>query len=460
MSSALTVIGGGPAGLAAATAAAEAGVATTLIDENEQLGGQYLRQPRGERPAGPGDRSARTGAAAIAALHEAGAEPLLGATAYTAAPGRVEVETERSGRTLRGGIVLAGGAVERVVPLPGWTLPGVVTCGAAQAMLKMHGEPVGRRVLVAGSGPFLLPVAAALIRAGVRVEMVAEAQRLGRRAVTAASSSPAVLGEAAGHLWALTTARTRLRTGLGVTRIEQRDGGLRVELARFDRGGDFDRRQSESVDCDAVCLSDGFIPAVDLGQLAGAGLRFLPGSRTWAIEADDDTGETAAPLVWAAGACVGPWSGARLSRVAGEAVGLHAASQLQGKPAPAPPPEIRKWRSLSRRLDRAFPTRPAWYRKTEDDVIVCRCENVDAGTIRAAASVSPDVNAVKRMTRAGMGLCQGRTCQASVAELTAATTGAPIESVCRFSARSPNRPTMLSTLASGLQRRDSGAPGA
>lgn len=454
MSAGLTVVGGGPAGLAAATAAAEAGLATTLVDENERLGGQYLRQPRGPLAGREPGSATRQGAAAIAALNRSGAQPLLGATAYAAAPGRVEVEAGSEARGLRGPVLIATGAVERVVPLPGWTLPGVVTCGAAQALLKMHGEPVGRRVLLAGSGPFLLPVAAALIGAGVRVPAVLEAQRLGRRAVAALCSSPAVMREAAGHLWALASARTRLRSGWAVTAIEPGGSGLRVSIARLRPDGAPAAEPGETIECDAVCLSDGFLPAVDLGVLAGAGLRHLPGSRTWALAAAE--GGAAAEGVWAAGACVTPWAGAKLSRAAGEAAGRDAAARLLGRPTPAPAPEVGRAGRLARRLDLAFPTRPAWYERTADEVVVCRCENVDAGTIRAAAALAPDVNAVKRATRAGMGLCQGRTCGAAVCELTAATAGVPVESVGRFSAREPQRPTRLATLAGRARPKPAG----
>ncbi len=447
MTPALTVIGAGPAGLAAATAAGEAGVATTLIDENEYLGGQYYRQPRGAAQAGAAGRPARAGASAIAALQDAGVDSMPGATAYAAAAGRIEVDHRAGRRTLSSAVLLACGATERVVPVPGWTLPGVVTGGAAQALLKMHGEPVGQRVLVAGSGPFLLPVAAALIGAGAKVPAVVEAQRLGRRAVAAACSSPAVMREAAGHLWALTSARSRLRTGWGVVRIDQRARGLCVEVARLDHTGAQLPGKTDSVDCDALCLSDGFIPSVGLAQLAGATLRFLPGPRTWAVGTDSPSGATGAERIWAAGACVTPWSGATLSSASGELAGRAAAAELGGSPSQRSRSSIGRSQSLARRLERAFPARAAWYQRTADEVTVCRCENVDAGTIREAATVSADLNAVKRMTRAGMGLCQGRTCQASVAELTAGTAGVPIESVGHFNARSPDRPTTLAALA-------------
>ncbi|MFN8113076.1 MAG: NAD(P)/FAD-dependent oxidoreductase [Solirubrobacterales bacterium] len=445
----LVVVGGGPAGLAAATAASDAGASTLLVDENDRLGGQYLRQPRGEAAASIADSSARGGAEAIAALDVSGAETSSSATAYGAGPGGIEIEQAGAHRTLASPLLVAAGATERVVPLPGWTLPGVVTCGAAQALVKMHGEPVGRRVLVAGSGPFLLPVGAALIRAGAEVAGVLEAQRLGRRAVAAACSSVDVIREAAGHLWALSAARVRLRTGWGVSSIRESAGGLRVEITRLDREGRPVGGTKESIECDAVCLSDGFVPSVELAELAGASVRFQALSRTWSVAADAETGSTAADGVWAAGACTEPWSGARLSAVAGRSAGRAAARELIGGP-PAPFSDARGSElRLSRRLSLAFPTRPAWYERTTDDVIVCRCENVTAGAIREAARSAPDVNAVKRATRAGMGLCQGRTCQAAVAELTCAAGAVPIESVGRFTSRSPLRPTGLEVLAAG-----------
>lgn len=443
----LIVVGGGPAGLAAATAASDAGLSALLIDENERLGGQYFRQPRGAMATSIADGSARQGAEAIAALGDSGAETSCATTAYGAGSGQVEIEEAGTQRTLSAPLVVATGATERVVPLPGWTLPGVVTCGAAQALVKMHGEPVGRRVLLAGSGPFLLPVAAALIRAGAEVAGVLEAQHLGRRAIAAACSSPDVAREASRHLWALATARVRLRTGWGVSSIRDAVRGLRVEIGRLDREGRLIGGATESIECDAVCLSDGFVPSVELAELAGSSVRFQPRSRTWAVESHSRTGATRARAVWAAGACTEPWSGARLSTVAGGAAGRAAALELTGG---EPDPSLaagRPQRRLSRWLSLAFPTRPAWYERTTDDVIVCRCESVTAGAIREAARSAPDVNAVKRATRAGMGLCQGRTCQAAVAELTSAAGAKPIESVGRFTSRMPLRPTGLEVLA-------------
>ena len=448
----LTVVGGGPAGLAAATAASEAGIATTLVDEQEHLGGQYFRQPRDLDSRGDRKKKEPHGAQEIGALRNSGAEYLLKSAVYSVSPGKVDIELPVGRRTLDSAVLIAGGATERVVPVPGWTLPGVVTCGAAQSMLKMHSEAVGRRVLVAGSGPFLLPVASGLIAAGAEVPRVVEAQRLGRRAVAAVCSNPEVTREAAGHLWAIASARSRLRTGWSVVRIDQRERGLRVLLAELDRTGAVRIGGStEIVDCDAVCLSDGFIPSVDLGRLAGSDLRYLPGPRTWGLETRGFAGKTAADGVWAAGACVSPWSGARLSTQMGRLAGEAAAAELLGRPVEGigrrAARDTAKAGRLATRLELAFPSRAEWYERTADDVLVCRCENVDAGTIRQAAEVSADVNAVKRMTRAGMGLCQGRTCQASVAELTAGVAGLSIENVGRFSARSPDRPTTLATLA-------------
>lgn len=444
----LVVVGGGPAGLAAATAAADSGASTLLIDENDRLGGQYYRQHRGGGARAIVERSARAGAVAIAALGESGVQTMPGATAYGASDGRIEVDDRAEHRTIASPLLVATGATERVVPLPGWTLPGVVTCGAAQALLKMHGEPVGRRVLVAGSGPFLLPVAAALIQSGAEVAGVLEAQRLGRRAAAAAFSSPDVVREAAGHLWALTAARVRLRTGWGILEVQEVSRGLRAQIGQLDREGRHVPGSTASVECDALCLSDGFVPSVELAELAGASVRFQPLSRTWGVAADPASGATGSARVWAAGACTEPWSGARLSAAAGRIVGHAAARELMGG-AELPTVTDRPERRLSRRLSLAFPTRPAWYARTTDDVIVCRCENVSAGEIRDAARRAPEVNAVKRATRAGMGLCQGRTCQAAVAELAAEAGGKPIESVGRFTARSPLRPTDLEVLAAG-----------
>jgi NADPH-dependent 2,4-dienoyl-CoA reductase/sulfur reductase-like enzyme len=324
-----------------------------------------------------------------------------------------------------------------------------VTCGAAQALIKMHREPVGHRVVVAGSGPFLLPVAAALVRVGAVVVAVIEAEPFGRRAVSAICRQPSVAAEALRCGWTLAAARSRLRTGYGVARIADRAGGLSVAIAKLDRNGAPRGAQLETLECDAVCLSDGFVPSVDLGQLAGARLQFAPLSRTWAIAANPQTGRTGVDGLWAAGACLNPWAGARLATASGDAAGRDAASALLGRPPEPPPRELSTALTFSRRLAAAFPTKPDWYSRTADDVVVCRCENVDAGAIRRAAKTAADVNAVKHLTRAGMGVCQGRTCQAAVAELTARAGGDTIEAVSHFHARSPVRPITTAVLAGG-----------
>jgi NAD(P)H-nitrite reductase large subunit len=248
----------------------------------------------------------------------------------------------------------------------------------------------------------------------------------------------------------------RLQTGWGVVRIDEGIRGLlRVEITKLDPVGRRIDGSSRAIECDAVCLSDGFIPSVEMAELAGAAVAFQPLSRTWTVAADPDSGVTSAERVWAAGACTEPWSGARLSASAGAAAGAAAARSLLHGPTVPTHGKDRAARRLSRRLSVAFPTRPAWYERTGDEVIVCRCENVTAAAIREAACVSPEVNAVKRATRAGMGLCQGRTCQAAVAELTSAVSGRPLPEAGRLTARSPLRPTSLVTLADG-SRPDSG----
>ena len=177
------IIGGGPAGLAAARTAARHGVRVTLVDDNAALGGQYYRQlpPWFRAPAGSVlGRESEAGRALIAEVQALGVELRLGATAWGIFDQRtVAIATHDRTEQIRAeALVLAPGAYDRPVPFPGWTLPGVMTAGGAQNLMKGSAVLPGRRVLVAGSGPLLLVVAHTLLEAGARVEAVCEGKRL------------------------------------------------------------------------------------------------------------------------------------------------------------------------------------------------------------------------------------------------------------------------------------------
>src|SRR3954470_18382467 len=246
----VAVVGAGPAGLAAAVHAAERGAATVLLDSGARLGGQYWRHPQSAADLSGGlhhdvetyrDLSRRlaalvdSGRVTVHLEHQVWSVRADESGCTVAAVDRRDPHRPAEVCLRAAILVLAAGAYDRQVPFPGWDLPGVLTVGGAQALLKGSGVAVGPRVLVAGTGPFLLPVATALAARGARVLGVHEANRPGRwlRHLPAAVSQPAKLAEAAGYALGLARHRIPLHTRSAVVAAHGSDRVEAVTVARL-----------------------------------------------------------------------------------------------------------------------------------------------------------------------------------------------------------------------------------
>ncbi|MGW1491583.1 FAD/NAD(P)-dependent oxidoreductase [Streptomyces sp. NPDC002402] len=435
----LAVIGAGPAGLAGAVTAAELGLSVAMLDGSPQHGGQFYRHP-----------AAGLGAARPEALHhdwaafaelrrrleQSDVSHLSGhhvwavtkedhgvwaVHAVTGADGTAERSVRVPART----VLFATGAYERQLPFPGWTLPGVVGAGGAQAMLKSGLVLPGKRVVVAGSGPLLLAVAGSLAAAGARVPAVVEASgylRYARRP-RALVTNPHKLAEAAVHGAALLRHRVRVRVRSAVTQVHGTDRVEAVTVARLDRDWRPVQGAGRRIECDALAVGHGLAPQIELATALGCATRPLAdGTSALAL---DGLQETSVRGLWAAGE-PGGVGGVRLARSEGELAGLAAAARLHGHPV-----REGRVRELQRRRDRmrafadamtaAHAPAPGWVGWLTDDTEVCRCEEVSAGSIREAVTDlgARDARTVKLLTRAGMGWCQGRMCGAAVACLAA-----------------------------------------
>ena len=324
-------------------------------------------------------------------------------------------------------VVVATGAYDLQLPVPGWTLPGVMAAGAAQSLLKGSAVPPGRRVVVAGTGPFLLPVAAGLAQAGARVVAVAEAGQpldyLRHPAGLAASWRK--LPEAGGYLARLARRRVPLLRRHAVIAAHG-DGRLEsVTLARLDQAWRPVPGTERTLAADVLAAGYGFVPQVELLGEAGArladGPQVAPGALAVAVAGPDQ--QTSVPGLFAAGETTGV-GGSDLARAEGEIAG-RAAARYAGRAVAPPPRAVVRERTALRRfaavMQAVHAVRPGWGGWPGDDTVVCRCEEVTLGRLRAAAALgADDARSIKLLARPGMGWCQGRICGPPVAALLAA----------------------------------------
>lgn len=411
----VVVIGAGPAGIAAAVASAESGADVLVMDDQAAPGGQIWR----------GAESTKEGAARkwVERFRSSGAR-VLSSAQVVAADARARtllVETAEDAREIRfKKLILATGAREIFLPFPGWTLPGVMGVGGLQAMAKAGLAVAGKRVVIAGSGPLLLAVAAYLRAHGAQVKIIAEQAARGALARFAAQlvRHPVKMAQAAWLRASLTG--VPYVTGCWVVRAE---GNARVERVQLQRG---DHRWTE--ECDYAAIAYGLYPNTELAALLDCR---MDGESV----AVDETGATSVEDVFCAGECTGI-GGVDLSIAEGEIAG-YAAS---GKIAPAQRlfARRRKARRFAESLNGAFALRPEVKGLAESDTLVCRCEDVAFQKLKKFQSF----RAAKLQTRCGMGPCQARVCGPAMEYLL----GWRPESI-----RPPVLPARVSSLVVGVQ---------
>ncbi len=450
------VIGAGPAGLAAAAAAAEAGADVVLVDERSRPGGQYFKQPSAGLGLDELDRQHRQGRALIERVRRTGTA-ILEATHVWAVFGRDRVHAASAEKVyaLRPKrLVLATGAYERGVPMPGWTLPGYLTTGAAQTLLRSYGVVPGRRVLVSGNGPLNLQVAAELVRAGANVVALAELARvmsprhvlgLARMTVTA----PGLVATGLDDIRALMGARVPVLHGSAIVRAS---GATRVEQAtvmRIDGAGRPIEGTERTFAVDAICAGFGFLPSNEIARALGCRHRFDAGLGQL-VAVVGPTGRSSVDDVWIVGDSGGV-AGARVAQASGFLAGLEAAGVDASAPLTQEAAVVRHERRRAERFQRALSGLYAAPRLldqlAEPATLVCRCESVPLGAIEDAyASGIRESGAVKRVSRAGMGSCQGRYCGAFLSELGARSHGGAPGELSGFAPASPFKPVPISSV--------------
>jgi NADPH-dependent 2,4-dienoyl-CoA reductase/sulfur reductase-like enzyme len=446
------IVGAGPAGMAAATLAAELGLDTLLIDEQEGLGGQIYRAIERTGPdtstSSPLGTDYLAGHSVAAALRASGARYRPATTVWHIDPdGTLSLMTGGvSDSVAARRILLATGAIERPVPIPGWTLPGVMTVGAAQILLKTADLVPDGRAVLAGQGPLLYLAALQLARAGAPPLALLEttphenyhaaARRLGRL-----WEGRRAFGKGLALLYGVRRAGIPVRRGVRGLRAL---GRTRLERIVWDGG---------EIAAEHLFLHEGVIPNTQISlalQLAHdwdeAQLGWRPSIDEW--------GRTSLPNIAIAGDGAGI-AGAEAAVLSGRLAALDAAAALgrlgeaeRNRRTVAIRAALARERAIRPFLDALYRPRRSVLAPTEDDMIACRCEEVTVGQIRRAVRLgAPGPNQLKAFTRCGMGACQGRICGPIVSAVIAEARGVPIPEVGTYRPRAPYKPITVGALA-------------
>jgi len=407
------IIGAGPAGMAAALAAAPSGASIVIVDDNPAPGGQIWRDgPHAGLPAAATQRRSAIGRCANIRL--------VSGARVVAAPQPFELlleDAERGWRVTWKKLILCTGARELLLPFPGWTLPGVTGAGGLQALIKSGLPVAGERIVIAGSGPLLLAAAATATKAGGRVVRIAEQASL--KAVAGFAAQLARWpGKAAQSLGLFNAA---YRTG---SHILSAQGESRLASVRLRRGA----AGAEDIACDRLACGFGLVPNTELGQHLGCALVMRHGTAALAVDAAQ---ATSVPNIYAAGEATGV-GGSDRALIQGAIAG-HAAAGATAQ-ADALRPQLARWEAFAATLHHSFALAGPLRQLAAPGTLVCRCEDV----AHSALAPHKDWATAKLHTRCGMGACQGRVCGAATQFLFGWTPNAP---------RPPLSPVRVATLA-------------
>ncbi|MCK1713348.1 MULTISPECIES: NAD(P)/FAD-dependent oxidoreductase [unclassified Bradyrhizobium] len=445
----IVIVGAGPAGTRAAEVLVGAGLCPIVIDEAPENGGRiYQRQPGGFH------RTARAlygfEAAKARAIHDTFDQLRTSVDfrprtlAWNLRPGVIDTISDGKARAVPFvQTILCTGAMDRVIPLPGWTLPGVFTLGGSQISLKAQGCSIGARVAFLGTGPLLYLVAYQYARAGAHVAAVLDTTSFATKAAQAFGLMRGGATFAKGLYYIGWLRAHGIPIFAGVTPLAIGGDGQVESLSWRDTSGNM-----HEVTADAVALGFGLKPEAQLADLAGVPFDFDPVQHNW-VPRKDRSGQTSVEGVFLAGDGNGI-GGADLAEAAGAraawavlaarglAVDARAVTRLDATMVAGA--------TFRAALERAFPFPAKLAADMADDTILCRCEVITAGELRAAANEAlatlppSEVNRAKALTRVGMGRCQGRVCGAAAAEILATTLSCPIEQVGRLRGQPPVKP--------------------
>ncbi|WP_413733691.1 NAD(P)/FAD-dependent oxidoreductase [Sodalis sp. RH21] len=469
----LIIVGAGPAGMAAAIAAAGRGIDTLLLDEQDQAGGQYYRAlPAGVNGSPRRDPHHLAGDALRARLYAGPAKVALQRKVWhirlDAAPGGPatftlqtlgangnEIWTSRA-------LIVASGTTERVIPFAGWTTPGVMGLAGASILLKAHQMLPGGRTVVAGSGPLLALVAAGIIAGGGTVAAVVDLAGTADwlRALPGLATRPALLRQGVSWLLRLKRAGVPIFTRHTVVNARGRDGVESVDIQPVDAQRRIQGQTApRTLTADSLVIGHGLTPAGELLRASGVTFIPRPDAGGWVPDCDDYM-RTSVPGLFAAGDCAGV-AGAETALLRGRLAGLAASALLAGLPddqlaalTAATRRELRQAARFSG-ASAALMAMPAGLADSvAPEVVVCRCEGVTLAQIDSALDAgASELNQLKIWSGCAMGSCQGRFCAEMLEHRLRRRALAP-RVAGPLRARPPARPLSVSALLG----EDDGAP--
>lgn len=453
----IIVVGAGPAGVRAAETLVKAGLRPAVVDESARSGGQIYRRPPGTIERDPKAlygfeaRPARAIHDAFDAIRDH-IDYRPGASVWDVSGNKLHILARSHHASLRwDGLILATGAMDRVIPFPGWTLPGVFTLGGAQVALKHQACAIGARPVFLGTGPLLYLVAFQYAAAGVRPAAVLDtaSAQARRKALPGLLAGGRTFLKGLYYVGSLRARGIPLFSDVRPLAAESGVDGSVCCLAWRDAQG---RRRRTA--CDALAFGFGLKSEAQLADLCGVPFAFDRGQRQW-LPVQDRQGRAAAEGVYLAG------DGAGINgAAAAEIGGARAAHALLHDLGHAGHAEIAA--ALDRRLARherfravldaeAFPFPADLAAGAADDLVICRCEGVTAGAVRDAVRTfgAAEINRAKAVTRVGMGRCQGRVCGTAASEILADALGVPLETVGRLRGQAPVKPIPLAAFLDG-----------
>jgi NADPH-dependent 2,4-dienoyl-CoA reductase/sulfur reductase-like enzyme len=461
----LLIVGGGPAGMNAAIEAAKLGVPCCIVDEGHELGGQIFRDahplaattfpelinPRGDE--------LRSQVAALSHLIQVRSGSVVWGMS---GKNRVAIGKEGVGTEFLEpkALIIATGAYEYTPPFPGWTLPGVMTPGAAQILTKTMNVLPGKRVVVAGTGPLLYVVASQLVQKGVEVVEVIEATQsmAWLKFVLTGWRAWDLYKEGLRYITILKKAGVPIRYGRVVTRAAGDGEVQRIYHAPVDADWHPDTQQESCTEADTLCISYGLQSRNYLAQMAGCDIDFDEDGGGWVPARDADL-RTSRPDVFAVGDGAGV-AGSRIAELEGRLAGLNAAALLS-----AIEPETLQQRresilsqlkpveKVQKLIAHITRVRPGLTTLVDADTIVCRCEEVRWKEVKQAIEYGGhNFRTLKVMTRLGMGMCQGRFCWPAMSRMVARENGCEISEIGPARPRPPIRPVPMDVIGSSAAK--------